>query len=192
MPKVVYLTGAPAAGKSTTIRMLEARLSNFAIWEYGAKLTEFLQAKGRGVENQAHLRGASASIVTALDIRIVDEGLLSFVAERRGSSSILIDSHAVTKEAFGYRITPFSLEKFQMLAPDEIWVLYASPEETQRRIAADPGGRPAVTLEEAAMHTALQSSVAATYGMAIGKPVYLFDTSVPQGELVDRLIRRLS
>lgn len=192
MAKVVYLTGAPAAGKSSTTRMLGARLSNLAIWEYGAKLTEFVQAKNGAIENQAHLRGASSNVVTARDIELVDEALLAFVAERRGAVPILVDSHAVTKENFGYRITPFSFEKFQILAPDEIWVLYASPAETQRRIAADPGGRPAVTLEEAAMHTALQSSVAATYGMAVGKPVYLFDTGLPRSELVDRLVGRLS
>lgn len=192
MAKVVYLTGAPAAGKSTTTRMLEARLSNLAIWEYGAKLTEFLQAKNGEVQDQAHLRGSSSNVVTARDIEFVDEALLAFVAERRGTVPILVDSHAVTKEVFGYRITPFSLEKFQVLAPDEIWVLYASPAETRRRIAADSGGRPTVTLEEAAMHTALQSSVAATYGMAIGKPIYLFDTACPRGELVDRLVGRLS
>jgi adenylate kinase len=192
MAKVVYLTGAPAAGKSTTTKLLAKSIANLEIWEYGARLTEYLHAKNAAVENQDYLRSASASVVTARDVECVDEALLSFVTERRGSAPILIDSHAVTKEHFGYRITPFSFAKFQLLAPDEIWVLYATPAETRRRIAADPGGRPAVSLEEAAMHTALQSSVAATYGMAIGKPVYLFDTAVPGTELMSRLVERLS
>jgi adenylate kinase len=126
------------------------------------------------------------------DVVEVDQALLTFVEGNRTERHVLIDSHPVTKEAHGYRITPFSLEQFTRLAPDEIWVLYASPEETRRRIEADDGGRPMVSAEEAHMHTVLQASVAATYGMAAGRPVYLFDTAVPRDELVAQLARRLS
>ena len=48
-----------------------------------------------------------------------------------------------------------------------------------------------VTEEEARTHTALQSSVAATYGIVGGLPVYLFDTAVSQKELVTLLLARL-
>ncbi len=56
-------------------------------------------------------------------------------------------------------------------------VLYADPETTAARIGRDAQGRPMVTAAEAAMHTHLQASVAATYGMRLGTPVHLFDTS---------------
>ncbi len=71
----------------------------------------------------------------------VDRALLAFVEEHRGRRPILIDSHAVTKEAYGFRITPFSLEQFGRLSPDELWVLYAGPKETRRRIEENAGGR---------------------------------------------------
>lgn len=192
MAKVIYLTGAPAAGKSSTTRLLAEQVPALAVWEYGAELTKFVQAKNADVGDQDGLRSASATVVTAADVATVDQALLAFVSERRGRVPVLIDSHAVTKEAFGFRITPFSLAQFQLLLPDEVWVLYASPKETRRRIELDPGGRPLVTLEEAQMHTALQGSVAATYGMATGNPVYFFDTAVPREALVGRLVERLS
>ena len=103
----------------------------------------------------------------------------------------VIDSHPVTKESYGYRITPFSMKLFVQLAPDEIWVLYASPEETRRRIADHDEGRPMITEEEARTHTGLQSSVPATYGIAGGCPVYLFDTAMGPKELVTLLQARL-
>ena len=145
-----------------------------------------------GVASQDDLRTRSADIVTPSDVDQVDDCLIAFVEAHRGRSDVLIDSHPVTKEEYGYRITPFSLARFAQLAPDEIWVLYADPEETRRRIAADPGGRPMVTVEEARTHTALQSSVAATYGMSLGRPVYLFDTGAARDVLVGRLTARLA
>lgn len=192
LPKVIYLTGAPASGKSSTLRLLLQRRRDIAGWEYGARLTEHLKARSAHLADQNELRTKSATIVTPDDIRDVDRTLMEFVAENRLSRHVIIDSHPVTKEAWGYRITPFSLEDFSRLAPDEIWMLYASPELTVDRIANDPAGRPAVTLEQARTHTSLQGSVAATYGMSLGKPVYLFDSSRDQSELVDQLASRLT
>jgi adenylate kinase len=192
MPKVVYLTGAPAAGKSSTTRLLAERVPDLLIWEYGARLTEHVAARLSKVGNQNELRARSSGLVTPSDVEEMDRRLLTFVDEHRNDNHVLIDSHAVTKEAYGYRITPFSLAQFARLAPNEIWVLYATPEETRRRIADDSGGRPLVTEEEARRHTYLQASVAATYGMALGCPVYLFDTGTSRDELISRLQGRLS
>jgi len=192
MSKVIYLTGAPAAGKSSLTRLLFEQVRNLRIWEYGARLTEHCAARSADIIVQDDLRAKSAAIVTEADVTEVDAQLLAFVNDHRGKSPIIVDSHAVTKESYGYRITPFSLEQFACLNPDEIWVLYISPEETRRRIGNDAGGRPMVTEEEARTHTTLQASVAATYGMAIGCPVYMFDGTLPQSELVAKLGRRLS
>ncbi len=192
MWKVIYLTGAPAAGKSSTTKLLAEQVPELQIWEYGARLTEHVMARSSDVAHQDDLRARSSGVVTPQDVADVDEALLKFIAEKRSQHHVLIDSHPVTKEAYGYRITPFSLDQFRKLAPDEIWVLFASPEETRRRIAADSGGRPMVTAESAQMHTALQASVAATYGMAVGCTVYLFDTAMSRDELVKQLQERLS
>ena len=192
MSKVIYLTGAPAAGKSSTMRLLLERMPDLLVWEYGARLTEHCAARSSEITGQHDLRAKSAGLVTPDDVAEVDRALLAYVHEHRSTTHVLIDSHPVTKESYGYRITPFSLEQFAQLQPDEIWVLYASPAETRRRIQADSGGRPFVTEEEARTHTMLQASVAATYGMSIRCPVYMFDTARPRDELVARLVGRLT
>lgn len=192
MPKVIYFTGAPAAGKSSTSKELSARVPNLRVWEYGARLTAHCAARDASIVDQRQLRSRSAGIVTPEDVAAVDDQLLSFVTEWRGKSNVIIDSHPVTKESWGYRITPFSLGQFATLAPDEVWVLFASPEETRRRIKADDGGRPLITEEEARMHTMMQASVAATYGMSTRCPVYMFDTAVPREQLIEQLVGRLS
>lgn len=191
MGKVIYLTGAPASGKSSTTRLLGDADPNLLIWEYGAKLTEHVKRRSSEVTRQDDLRERSARVVTPEDVEEVDHALIAFVAQHRASNNVIIDSHPVTKETFGFRITPFSLEQFGRLAPDEIWLLYASPEVTIRRISADPAGRPLVSEEEARFHTTLQASVAATYGMALGRAVHLFDTGGNRDELISGLQERL-
>lgn len=192
MPKVIYLTGAPAAGKSSTTRLLAEQVPNLLVWEYGARLTEYLRARSSEVRRQDDLRSQSSDLVTPADVGAVDQLLAAFVQEHRSNQPVIIDSHPVTKETYGYRITAFSLDKIARLKPDEIWVLFASPDETRRRIANEPAGRPMITDEEARMHTALQASVAAVYGIITGAPVYLFDTALHRDDLVARLVERLA
>ncbi|WP_152682280.1 ATP-binding protein [Sphingopyxis sp. C-1] len=191
MPKVIYLTGAPAAGKSSTTKELSERIPDLVVWEYGARLTEHCANKFVRPVTQDELRAKSAAIVTPDDVRAVDTALLSFVRDHRTTQNLLIDTHAVTKENYGFRITPFSVEQFAELAPDEIWVFYVGPDETRERIEKDAGGRPVVSEEDARMHTMLQASVAATYSMSIGCPAYLFDTSAPREQLIALLVDRL-
>jgi adenylate kinase len=143
------------------------------------------------MEQQSDLRAKSAGVVTAEDIEAVDDLLIEFVQEKRDSSHIIIDSHPVTKESYGFRATAFSQDRIRQLSLDEIWVLYTAPEVAIKRIAKDAQGRPQITFVEAQFHTLLQSSVAATYGILAGCPVYFFDTDCVQSEIVERLAGRL-
>jgi len=191
MPKVIYLTGAPASGKSSAAKALITQKPEIAVWTYGERLAATVQARGGLEGGHSELRAKSAAIVTPEDVEDTDRALLAFVQEHRASQHVLIDSHPVTKEDYGFRVTPFSLAQFASLSPSEIWVLYATPQETLRRIAADPDGRPTITEEEARMHTFVQSSVATTYGASIRCPTYLFDASGSREDLVAKMMGRL-
>ena len=190
--KTVYLTGAPAAGKSSTVQQLVLRVEPIEVWEYGARLTDFLKGRVAGLANQDELRSKSGMISSPEDIDALDEHLIRFVNANRSSSHLIIDSHPVTKEEYGFRVTAFSVERFRQLAPDEIWMFYTTPRITVDRIKKDPAGRPTVDLEQARMHTSLQATVALNYGVATGAPVYFFDTGGRQDDLVARLSVRLT
>lgn len=191
MPKVIYLTGAPAAGKSSTARILAQR-ADIELWEYGARLTEHCQQRSGGISDQEDLRAKSSILVTPEDVQEVDRRLIDFVTEKRKSQHVMVDSHPVTKEVYGYRVTAFSQVQITRLNPDEIWVLYADPELTRDRIQADAGGRPMPSEEEARTHTQTQMSVATTYGIMVGCPVYMFDTGQAREHLIDLLLARLA
>ncbi|NNU64356.1 AAA family ATPase [Rhizobium sp. WYCCWR 11152] len=189
--KTIYLTGAPAAGKSTTAHLLKEKVPGLKVWEYGAELTRYVHDRPQ-VTTQADLRRLSATVITPEDVAAVDGELLEFVKANRATASIIIDSHPVTKEDYGFRITAFSTDQITALAPDEVWVLFTPPEIAIDRIRRNAAGRPLIDLEQARLHASLQASVAASYGIATGRPVYLFDTSGDQQALIERLAARLT
>lgn len=190
MHPVIYLTGAPASGKSSLTKALKSLVNNLEIFEYVARLTEYIQ-RSRQLQDQSDLRELSSSIVTPEDVAAVDRQMIEFVARYRKTSAVIIDSHAVTKESYGYRVTPYKLSEFEKLNPTKIWMLFTPPRITIERIQNNPQGRPVISEEEARFHTSLQSNVATTYGMHLGIPIYLFDSSGDPDLLAKDLAKRL-
>ncbi len=129
-------------------------------------------------------------MVTRADVAEVDAKLLQFVEQQRGKRPILIDSHPVTKETFGFRITPFSNAELRALAPDVILCLYLDGAQVAARIKASPMGRPLPTQFELDLHNHLQASVAVQYALVLDKPVYLLDSSVGESALVQSALER--
>lgn len=188
---VIYLTGAPASGKTTLASRLSGTIPNLCVFSYGHELTQFLQRKGRGVDSQDALRSRSAKVTSKEDIDELDSELVELVERERQVRPILIDSHPVTKEEYGFRITPFTLEMFGKLRPTRIIVLYTEPALTQARIGDDPGGRPMVSNFESAMHTGLQATVAIGYAMSLGTPIYFLDSAQPVEFLAEWVVARM-
>jgi adenylate kinase len=184
MKPIVYLTGAPATGKSTLSRNLKAAYPNLEVFSYSERLREHLAKKaGAAATSEEDIRRQSSKIVTPQDIDELDDELIRLVADTRDKNPLLIDSHAVTKESYGFRVTGFSTQRLLQLNPDCIVCLYASNETIRGRISRNSQGRPQVSEFEAAMHTHLQMGLAVQYGTLLGKPVYLIDSSMAESEL---------
>jgi adenylate kinase len=190
--KVIYLTGAPASGKTTTVQKLLQMRTDIELWNYSQRLIDYINDYQSKELTHDALRRASAAIVRPQDVTAVDTMLIDFVSRSRAEKHIIIDSHPATREDYGFRCTPFSETQICAISPDEIWVLYTDPETTIERIGSDPHGRKTVDVEHARMHTFLQASIATNYGIAAGKPVYFFDSTADQEQLAGRLARRLS
>lgn len=188
---VVYLTGAPASGKSTLLDALASAISPLIAFSYSRELAEHIKARTERHLSEQDIRTESASVVTPDDVATVDASLVKLVTERRGRSHIVIDSHAVTKERYGFRVTPFAIPVLQAIAPTMIVMLYTDPRLTIDRIIQDARGRPTPTVFEAAFHTELQGTVALTYGIHLGIPVYLLDSSKPTAALVSEMVTRI-
>ena len=114
--------------------------------DYGQLLLEHKLRK-TGVEvGYDELRRDSASVISPQDVAEVDEWLIGQLPQWRTEGNIVIDSHPVTKEVFGFRITPYSLDQVRRIGFDAILVLVGEPNTLAQRIANDQQGRPNVEL----------------------------------------------
>lgn len=174
MKPVIYLTGPPAAGKSTLCTRLAEIIPDLEVLHYSRLLKNYFTQNGSGVTEDG-IRQASAAIITPQMVSEVDDLLIQRVQVLRIRHPVIVDSHPVTKEEYGYRITPFSLTKLRELAPTHICLLYTDSETVIKRISENPQGRPEVSPFEADFHLYLQSQVAVNYGIELNLPVYAFD-----------------
>jgi adenylate kinase len=188
---VIYLTGAPATGKSTLSRNIAARVPDLAVFTYSEELRRLLARDTAGPQlTEDSIRELSARVVTAEHVAQLDQELIERANRSRARAPFLVDSHPVTKEDYGFRVTAFSIGMIQALNPDVVLCLYAAPSVVIERIARDAMGRPAVTEFEAALHNQLQTGVAAQYGVLTGRAVYFLDSAVAPDALADIAIAK--
>lgn len=192
MGTVVYLTGAPATGKSTLTRGLEKCVTGLKVFCYSARLSDHVNSRvpDLGLTEES-VRQQSARVITKEDVDAVDGILIDWVKSNRSDSDLIIDSHPVTKEEFGFRVTPFSHAQLLELRPEVVVCLYADPAVLHQRISEHPQGRPQLSPSEMTLHVTLQAAVAAQYAVLLGKACLLVDSDMPRAELVSEVAKRV-
>lgn len=188
MKKLIYLTGAPATGKSTLTENLRRRLPEVNIFTYSKELLILVEGRSGLKATQDDLRRLSSNIITRDDIERLDKQLLSLANSCRGCQNLVIDSHPVTIEKFGFRVTPFTKDQIKQLAPDVIVCLYAKAEIISDRISENAAGRPLPAHSEIDMHTQLQFQVANIYAMETGASIYFLDAAHSPDILLDNFM----
>lgn len=191
--KTVYLTGAPAAGKSTLARTLARDIANVEVFEFGARMSDWLRSKdpfGNGID-QTKLRSGTGPHVSMADIKAVNSVMRAWIEDRGRYSHLIVDSHQVTVEDFGLIYVPFRGDELIDLPIDEIWVVDVDPHVTIGRIKKNPKGRPLPTEHMASLHSASQMCVATTYGAMKGVPVVVLDGNNNEDQLVLFATKRL-
>ena len=181
MFETILLTGAAGVGKSTLAASL-ALDPRVVVFEYGAELTR-RASDGQPGLTQDDIRRHSATLVNGSHVAETDEALQRFIATHRDSKHVIIDSHAVTKEFYGFRVLPFTPSQLHAAALSRIIVLHGAPQVLVARIALDPGGRPLLSSWEAQEHISLQATVALSYAVILGIPIHFLDCATDPASL---------
>lgn len=174
--KLVYLTGIPASGKTCLARRLEQGIKPLYRLDYGQSILEHKQRSLRNIKYD-DLRRKSSSIIHTEDVRELDSLLIGKVNSLRKTTNVLIDSHAATKEEYGFRLIPFTMDILTKISLDAVILLHSSFENITKRIEAKPEGRPLITIHEYHQHTSLQHSLAVLYGVVCNCPIYAVDNN---------------
>ncbi|NDV63357.1 AAA family ATPase [Puniceicoccales bacterium CK1056] len=182
--EVIYLTGAPASGKSTLCNKLASLIPGIKIYEYGNLLADRISKDCGASISQESLKEKSSALVFEYHVRELDQWLIKDVDSVRNYRHVIIDSHAVTLEHYGFRIIPFSAEFIQQLRLSRICCLYAYSQTITERIIDKSEGRPLSGIESLNMHTSLQMNLAATYSVVSGAPLYCFENSFENQDLI--------
>ena len=190
--KVIYLTGAPATGKSSLTKIIKRELPDSIIFEYGKELTNLINEESKSSFKQENIRNLSSKIITYELINKLDQFLINLVKEVRETTHIIIDSHPVTKEKYGFRVSAFSIDLLHKLSPTDIFVLYAENKEILNRIQKDASGRPLISEFDAGIHTQLQNIVALNYALQLGVPIHFFDSTVTHKELEKNVLQTIT
>jgi len=118
---VVLLTGPPAAGKTTLSESLSEHVSPLQVVDYGGLLLETIEEEDFGYES---MRKKSASVLSYEVIRKTDKKLIKNISIEREETHIVIDSHPITKEEYGYRCAHYDKDDLDSLNLDMIIALH--------------------------------------------------------------------
>ncbi|MEL7609881.1 MAG: ATP-binding protein [Bacillota bacterium] len=174
--KIVYLTGVAGSGKSSLCNYIKSVNPQIEVVSYSSILKEFLEAKSKCNISQEEMRTKSASVITPEDINAVDTLLLDIINNLKKTNHVIVDSHAVTYEQYGFRTTPFKTSILNELNFELLISLYCSTNSIIKRISANPQGRPMLGPEEISYAINLQNSLVLNYGIILNKPVYFLNT----------------
>lgn len=190
MGKVILLTGAPGTGKSTLRRALGSCITDLQHIDYGELLLRRKEQEGI-VLRYEELREQSASVISSKDVSETDEWVATEIARLSMKCDVIIDSHALTREDYGFRAIPYSARQLDAIKFDAIIALRCDPEILITRVAADSGGRRGLTIELAREIQILQEALGLDYAVASGCTAFVIDTSERTAEEVRAVAIRI-
>ena len=95
----------------------------------------------------SELREQSSSVISQTDVSDTDEWVIAEIARLRTTCDVIIDSHALTREEYGFRAIPYSARQLEAIKFDAVLALRCDPEVLIARVAADRGGRRELSVE---------------------------------------------
>ena len=168
---LVLVTGVPAVGKTSVCQYMSATWpSRYLHVPFGRLL---LEAISDAQVTEQSLRESPSEFVDASTIRLATETLLSVAQRTPSDVTVLVDSHAVSQDRFGYVARPDGDDYFRTVQYSAIIQLHADPAVVLQRTDVNRDGRHATTMEDLSTHFLLQAAVSMSYARASSCALYV-------------------
>jgi adenylate kinase len=164
---VFLLTGVPGVGKTTVSKKLGELIDPLEIISFGEVILN-ARADDQPRITHSELRRNPTSEATMRTIKNASELLVLRLHELRTRTNVIIDSHAVAKDRYGFRVTPDGISLLSRIGLRAIFVLHANHDEVRRRLKIDTKGR-------------------ISYGVATGCPVFVLNATTVEQTAEDLL-----
>lgn len=171
----VLMTGVPGSGKSTIAHSLETSITPIVRIGFGELIHEIKQQHGVN-EDYEKLRATPVKSIPINYVSLAEELLLTRVNSLRFETNILLDSHAVVNDHFGFRIAP-EISDFRRVDLNAVIVIHAPFNLVEQRIRTEPKGRNLVSKQIFDQHQALQDTVAIGFSLAAKCPLFVVETN---------------
>ena len=183
---IVLLTGAPGVGKTTVAQRI-ASLHPHAVKTIGFGRLVYQAVRSRSPLSDEEFRSLAAEVTTPADLSPAAADMLtSLVASTRAEGgSLLVESHAVARETFGWQAHPDSPSTLAGYTYDTLIHLDAPAHVILSRTRADDGGRLAQDERDVAVLASIQMAVSVYYAAVLGVPLNVIDASRPVDDLVE-------
>ncbi|HZR82560.1 MAG TPA: AAA family ATPase [Candidatus Binatia bacterium] len=184
----VLLTGVPGVGKSSVARWLEERCDARYRWvPFGELIRQALNELAGSRVEEAQLRREPTSLVTEAVLEHATRQLVAMCASSARRVVVIVDSHAVSQDQFGFRSTPDGPSYFKALRYDAIVQLVLPGQEILDRTPVGTGGRQARSGVDLDFHSSLQLMVSTFYAAMSECPLFVVSADGAVSEVAARV-----